>query len=332
MIHYLATRRHRYTVESYLRVWEPSLRDRIKVVAYESLPGRTALPAGTYIFSDLERLTSSELAMAAGVADQLAAARPELRILNHPRHVLLRYDLLRTLKQRGLNDFAAFRVEDAQRANFPVFVRHEHTHVGSLTPPIETVAEVRSAVHTLVRRGADPARLLAVEFCDTADAGGVYRKYSAFMIGDQVIPRHEIFGRTWVMKLPMLDNDALLAEEREYLDRNPHAAWIRSVFSVAGIQYGRMDYGVKDGRPQAWEINTNPMILLAPNRYASRHLPQQQRFARLLPAAFDAIDRHGSDAEPPIAVSIEAPDPRPRRWGLRRLVRRMRRVAARRLR
>ena len=37
-------------------------------------------------------------------------------------------------------------------------------------------------------------------------------------------------------------------------------AWLRRVFAVAGVDYGRVDYGVLDGVPQVWEINLNPTI------------------------------------------------------------------------
>ena len=47
-------------------------------------------------------------------------------------------------------------------------------------------------------------------------------------------------------------------EELDYVTNNPHAAWLEEVFTVAGIEFGRIDYGVYHGRPQVWEINTNP--------------------------------------------------------------------------
>jgi hypothetical protein len=33
----------------------------------------------------------------------------------------------------------------------------------------------------------------------------------------------------------------------EFVEGNPHEAWLRRVFAVAGTDYGRMDYGVLDG-------------------------------------------------------------------------------------
>lgn len=50
----------------------------------------------------------------------------------------------------------------------------------------------------------------------------------------------------------------LLAAERRYLACNPYHDWIRETFRLAGTDYGRLDFGVFEGRPQAFEINTNP--------------------------------------------------------------------------
>ena len=57
MIHYLARAEHNYPVGDYLKSWAGPSHPVIKILAYEGLP--TILPRGTYIFSDLERLTSA---------------------------------------------------------------------------------------------------------------------------------------------------------------------------------------------------------------------------------------------------------------------------------
>ena len=41
---------------------------------------------------------------------------------------------------------------------------------------------------------------------------------------------------------------------------NPHRELLEHIFRDAGIDYGRIDYGLLDGRIQVWEINTNPWI------------------------------------------------------------------------
>jgi hypothetical protein len=60
-------------------------------------------------------------------------------------------------------------------------------------------------------------------------------------------------------------DENLILEEAAYLHDNPHEAWVRRVFEMAHIGYGRLDYGVRDGRPQAWEINFTPVLTGNPN-------------------------------------------------------------------
>jgi hypothetical protein len=46
----------------------------------------------------------------------------------------------------------------------------------------------------------------------------------------------------------------------ELLKSNPYAEHLRKVFDVAGIEYGRADFGMYRGRIQVYEINTNPHV------------------------------------------------------------------------
>ena len=91
--------------------------------------------------------------------------------------------------------------------------------------------------------------LLVVEFCDTKDEHGVYRKYSAYKIGDRVLPRYLECSRDWMVKWDWRIFDRVRAdEETRYLETDPHEAWIREIFALARIDYGRIDYGVLDWR------------------------------------------------------------------------------------
>jgi hypothetical protein len=129
-------------------------------------------------------------------------------------------------------------------------------------------------------RGLPRRQLLVVEFCETAGADGLYRKYSIFRIGDTYVPRYLHIGRHWMTKSYTRGADeGLVLEEMAYLRENPDAAWVREVFEMAHIEYGRLDYGLRDGRPQAWEINLTPVLAGDPNRPAGT--PGEQRI-RLL--------------------------------------------------
>jgi hypothetical protein len=103
--------------------------------------------------------------------------------------------------------------------------------------------------------------LLIVEWCDTSDAAGVFRKYSAFVIGESIVARHLVCSRDWVVKDFDLYEHDVLWEARRYVAENPDAAFLQEIARLAGVEYGRFDYAFADGRPQIWEINMNPIVI-----------------------------------------------------------------------
>lgn len=67
MIFYLVSKEHAYTISNYLASWGKALIPRIKLLPYEQLFKARVLRAGTYIFSDIERLNPEQAEMAAQV-------------------------------------------------------------------------------------------------------------------------------------------------------------------------------------------------------------------------------------------------------------------------
>jgi hypothetical protein len=156
-------------------------------------------------------------------------------------------------------------------------------------------------------RGHRPAGLLVVEYCDTADESGVFRKYSSFMVGGTVVPCHIDCSKGWIVKDTDIVNDAVMAQEREYLATNPHRAWLEETFAIANVDYGRIDYSLdRDGRPQVWEINTNPVVILHPKFYTDIHTPVKREFAARIIPALAAVDSPGPGNE---TLPIEIPVP-----------------------
>jgi hypothetical protein len=236
-------------------------------------------PRGHYIFSDLERLTEDEAQQAAVVWQTVAETHPDVRLLNHPTRSMRRYELLRSLRERGINTFDVYRLDEARSpVRYPVFLRVENDHGAARSPLLQTSEELAAHVTFLESQGWNRHSLLVTEFCDTAYADGVYRKYSAFIVGDHVFPRALQFSKHWVQKRSDLLDDALLAEELAYVKANPHADILRRVFRLARIEYGRADYGLRDGAVQVWEINTNP------------HITSRATRRRLRPAILDAAE------------------------------------------
>jgi len=294
VIYYLVTRAHRYTMADYLTSWGQSLAPTVRVVPYGALPANRALPVGTYVFSDLERLKPAQLSMLEAFRDQLARVGDDVRIVNDPIKSARRLDLLHRLHERGVNRFNAFHPSDPGRPwRYPVFVRQESQHDGSLSGLIRDEASLRELLLILTMEGHDARDLLVVEFCDTADAAGVYRKYSAFRVGDRIFPRHVLFSMSWMQKDLDLLEPAHLEELRAYCRENPHERELLAIFDAADITYGRIDYGLQGGAIQVWEINTNPLIARPPAEYAPFAQKFHQAFATVFNEAFAALDTAG---------------------------------------
>jgi hypothetical protein len=245
--------------------------------------------------------------------ERLATAKDAARVLNQPRRILLRHDLLRAAHDAGMNRFRSWRATEvafghdkraagtdasaaASALRYPVFVRFANLHTGNLTPLLDSPRQLEAAIAALMSAGRRLDDLLVVEFCDTKDEHGVYQKYSAYMIGDRVVPRYLECSRDWMVKWDWRIFDRVRAdEETRYLETNPHESWIRRIFELAAIDYGRVDYSVLDGVPQAWEINTNPTIGRGPGPRVP-YRPDIAAYKEMLAPAFGAFYEKFEDA------------------------------------
>jgi hypothetical protein len=314
MIHFVVGAEGSWSIRFYLDEEGIALRDRMRVVLYDDLARLDRLTLGTWVFSEIDRLSAAERELTDLACERLAKANGGVRVMNQPSRGLLRYDLLRAASDAGMNRFRAWRATDivfggdgrasksdgsttpATALRYPVFVRFADRHTGNLTPLLDGPAQLEAALASLMSSRHRLAELLVVEFCDTKDEHGLYRKYSAYMIGDRVVPRYLEISRDWMVKWDWRIFDRVRAdEETRYLETNPHEAWIRQIFRVAGIDYGRVDYGVLDGVPQAWEINTNPTIGRGPGPKVP-YLPHIAAYKEMLAPAFGAFYEKFEDA------------------------------------
>jgi hypothetical protein len=172
---------------------------------------------------------------------------------------------------------------------------------------------VERALGELVLRGTPADELIVVEFCDTADAAGKYRKYAAFVVADQVIPRSLSFGTNWMLKHGTSEfSVAMATEERDYLLGNPHREALRELFALAGIEYGRMDYALRGDAIEVWEINLNPTIGRGRQKSASKIAADVQvirsegrdAFFRSFESALVALDTD-APVGPPLSVRLD---------------------------
>ena len=262
MIYFLVPRSQDFGIQDYLKLYAPSLAARLEVLCYEDLPQRTSATSGTYIFSALDQLSAGGRRLTGELADQLEQPGAASRVINHPARTLLRLELLDALHREGLNRHRAVRArDDLTDLRFPVFLREEFQHSGTLSPLLGTRAELDRELGRAVLRGFRLRELLVVEFCETADADGRYSKYAAFVVGSEIIADGLVRGREWMLKAERNElSEAMLLEERRYVLENPHARKLGPIFDVAGVEYGRIDYAMREGRVETWEINLNPTI------------------------------------------------------------------------
>jgi hypothetical protein len=295
----------RFGIDAFLAGEGSPIADMLRVITYEALAPMRSLPVGTWIFTALDRLGPAERELARHAARRIDT-NGCATVLNRPDRVLLRTELLRAACAAGLNRFNAFpadalRSHDARAAvRYPVFVREANAHNGSLTPLLADEVALDRALLRLRLRGHPRGALLVVEFCNTRDANGVFRKYSAFIVGDRILPRYMNASREWMVKQDTrLYDPALAEEEAAYLDGATHLEWLRRAFALAGVEYGRIDYGVLDSQPQLWEINTNPTIgrtgkprVRPPEaeRYRARIAAGRARFYERFLEAWRALD------------------------------------------
>ena len=313
MINFFVTTEGRFGIASYLAQRGLEIADRVNIVTYDEMAVMRDAPIGGAIFAALDQLSPAALAAAADVARQLEAADAGVRIYNRPGDALDRYGLIQALHAAGHNRFTAIHAtDDPSTLRYPVFVRYERQHIGSLTGILPDRAALDRALGDQVIRGRRLADMLIVEFCDTSSSDGLYRKYSAMRIGGAMIARHLHASPSWVAKSQSSAIDeTLVREELDYVNTNPHNDWLQEVFALARIEFGRIDYGVWQDKPQAWEINTNPTFSRRMERVggesrrdAFRTMREESRIEinRRMIEAFIALEVPGPARRTPISL------------------------------
>ena len=292
MIHYVVSASHRGGIDSFLATRGRSLAAFVRPVTWDRLFSMGSVPAGTYVFTDADRRGAVGASRAAHIWSALEAAGPGVRLLNHPIRARLRYELLRHLRERGWNAFDVYRATEARLPQrYPVFLRGEYDHKGHRSEPLHGPEQLVGAVESFERQGRSRETLLIVEFCDTSDERGLYRKYSSFYVAGRVVPRHLFFSRDWMIKTPGPPPEPdRLEEEWRYVRENPHEKQVREAFEVARIDYGRIDYAMLDGRMQVWEINTNPYVTTPRDGGGPERRRVAEHFTRAFEAAMREID------------------------------------------
>lgn len=301
MITILCTPKHRYTTKSLINI--PGL--NLRSMGYHRALRARSLPPGVYVFTDLDRLNFWELELAARLYRNLRDSGQ--RVLNDPARVRERYSLLRELKERGMNRFDVWRVDESRRpltGDYPVFLRTQSAHRGNLTDLLADRETLDSAINTALDAGIPARELMISQYCAEPIRPGLFRKLSVFRAGDTLITTPAVHESSWTAKYGEkgIADQALYEQEREMVEHNQFAEPLRPAFEVAGIEYGRADFCVVDGQPQVYEINTNPMVGVPQTDHPSDYRTQSsKRFFERLCDALDELD--DTDCSHKVAVT-----------------------------
>ena len=258
MIIFLHQGNHAYTHKSL--IGEPGLGE-IQCRNYTWLLSKKKLPKATYIFTDRERMDLWELRVYGALFQHLQKAGVGYRAINDPARMLNRRSLLRALNTERINDFNAYSVtEKLKPTRFPVFLRREHDHGQPLTDLLYTEQELEQALANMRHNGEPDDGVLIIEYCAEPVTETLFRKLSAYQIGDQTLFYNCVHENNWLVKSGTINSasETLYQEEQTMICNNAFADVISKAFGIANIDYGRVDFGLVNGKVQIYEINTNP--------------------------------------------------------------------------
>lgn len=261
------------------------------VLPYHRALSSPRLPRATYIFADMDRLGFWELELSARLYRLLRGAG--VRTLNDPALVKQRFALLRALRREGRNDFQVYRVDDEEQpGRFPVFLRTESAHRGALSALLHTQEDVDTAVSNALSSGIPRRELMLVEYCAEPIGDGLFRKLSVYRVGPRMVPTLAVHESTWHAKSGELGiaDQAVYEDEYASVTANRYGEMIKPYFDIAHVDYGRADFGFVCGKPQVYEINTNPYIKTVKSHPYPIRIEAARRSMELLEQAFAEID------------------------------------------
>lgn len=265
--------------------------------SYDALFRARKLPSATWIFTDMDRLGSWELELAAHARRELLGRG--MRVLNDPARFCSRFTLLQRLWHAGINSFRVWRLENLDAVDrWPVFLRTEAAHRGVLSDLIDDPDRLRLEIERALAAGHVECNLMIVEYCAEPLRPGLFRKLAAFRVDDRIVTTLAVHEGNWMAKYGQegIAGAELYREELDNLAENRHAEVLMRAFQLAHIDYGRVDYAIVKGEPRIYEINSNPTI----GRVTKHSDPSRMKSAKLwegnFVAALAAIDSHRGPA------------------------------------
>jgi hypothetical protein len=259
MILFLTSPGYDDTVEAFVRPGANTDVPHCAAMTYGAMLRSNHTVRAVHVFTDLERLSDSELVTAAGLYRALRKAG--IPCLNDPARVMGRYQLLCKLFEEGINPFRVYRADGLPKpVQFPVFVRNESDHKGPISGLLKDQDELDNYLKNLITSGRPLRGLLVIEFAAEPEPDGIWRKTGTCRIGNNHAVHNQILSDNWVIKEYGVTSDVLQLEEQAAVIANELPDSVRRALEIAGVEWGRADHALFKQRQIIFEINTNPMI------------------------------------------------------------------------
>jgi hypothetical protein len=120
---------------------------------------------------------------------------------------------------------------------------------------------------------------------------------------DNIIPFTTVHDSSWLVKQGQLgiatEDDYLLEKELIHSSPYRYKDLLSTVFKLANIEYGRVDFGMVDNRPQIYEINTNPHVSKPGKHPSATRIENNERNWSLYVAAVAGLNQRSGDIQLP---------------------------------
>jgi hypothetical protein len=292
MICFVSTGAHSYTFD---QLHKFASMPAIKVWSYDRLFRARRLPRATWIFTDFDRLNFWEQELAARIHRNLVAER--LLVLNDPATVAQRLALLRRLYRAGFNRFNAWSVEAEEwPERYPVFLRMQSAHRGVLTDLIPDRPSLEREIDAALGKGRPLRELMIIEYCAEPVRDALFRKLAVFRVGPHTVAGLCVHQSKWIAKDGELGiaGQQLYDDEYRIVAENRHGEEVHRAFEIGGIEFGRADFGLVGGKPQVYEINTNPTFSVIREHPFQIRVSAGRMFEEKFAAALASIDTPAS--------------------------------------
>ena len=111
-------------------------------------------------------------------------------------------------------------------------------------------------------------------------------------MGGEIVTGMSVHDESWHAKYGKegVASEALYQDEMDAVKTNRHGAALAPYFKAAGIEYGRADFTLVNGRIEVYEINTNPNNSRIYDHPFPLRVDTDELFHERLAEAFAAMD------------------------------------------